>query len=194
MANLDAFRWEQENLLARVCDNGRLDTSSGGSTIAGCTGIRKGADKNYVEPQTFSMNVQIFAWRPMVDCGKLIDQWYCCGVKYFKDHRKIFRRGSRQETRWKSTWNWQCGAVSTSCVMILLLHASTPRDDSTQNVLLSSCFPEPCNMPSFKSKINKLDLMSLPSYSFVFFFLPLLRLCKGHHGLSPTQLTKKKNC
>ena len=31
------------------------------------------------------------------------------------------------------------------------------------NVLPSSCFPESYNLPSFKSKINELDLISLPS-------------------------------
>ena len=31
------------------------------------------------------------------------------------------------------------------------------------NVLSSSCFPESCNLPSFKCKIDKLDLVSLSS-------------------------------
>ena len=39
----------------------------------------------------------------------------------------------------------------------------TPRTCNLWNVLPSSCFPESYNFPSFKSKINKLDLISLPS-------------------------------
>ena len=52
------------------------------------------------------------------------------------------------------------------------------------NVLPSSCFPASYNLPSFKFKINKLDLISLSSPPFAFFSLPLLGLCIGHHGLS----------
>ena len=37
----------------------------------------------------------------------------------------------------------------------------TPRTCSLWNVLPSSCFPESYNLPSFQSKINKLDLISL---------------------------------
>ena len=54
------------------------------------------------------------------------------------------------------------------------------------NILPSSCFPESYNLPSFKSKINKLDLISLSSLFFAFFLLPLLGLFIGHYGLSPT--------
>ena len=36
------------------------------------------------------------------------------------------------------------------------------------------------NLPSFKSKINELDLISLSSYPFASFFLPLFVLCIGH--------------
>ena len=61
-----------------------------------------------------------------------------------------------------------------------------PRACNLWNVLPHSCFPESYNLPSFKSKINKLDLISLSSQSFAFFFLPLFRLCIGHHGLSST--------
>ena len=67
-----------------------------------------------------------------------------------------------------------------------------PRTCNLWNVLPSSCFPESYNLPSFKSKINKLDLISLSSQPFAFFFLPLLRHCIGHHGLSPTYFTKEK--
>ena len=52
------------------------------------------------------------------------------------------------------------------------------------NVLPSSCLPESYNLPSFKSNVNKLDLISLSSELLAFFFLPLLGLCIGHHGLS----------
>ena len=38
-----------------------------------------------------------------------------------------------------------------------------PRTCNLWNVLPSSCFPESYNLPSFKSKINKLDLISLSS-------------------------------
>ena len=60
------------------------------------------------------------------------------------------------------------------------------------NVLPSSCFPESYNLPSFNSKINELNLTSLSSLLFAFFFLPLLGLYIGYQGLSPTQLTKKR--
>ena len=38
-----------------------------------------------------------------------------------------------------------------------------PRTGNLWNVLPSCCFPESYNLPSFKSKINKLDLISLSS-------------------------------
>ena len=60
-----------------------------------------------------------------------------------------------------------------------------PRTCNLWNVLPSSCFPESYNLPSFKSKINKLDLISL-SQLFAFFFLPMLGLCIGHHSFSST--------
>ena len=46
-----------------------------------------------------------------------------------------------------------------------LSHKSSfiPRTCNLWNLLLSSCFPESYNLPSFKSKINKLDLISLSS-------------------------------
>ena len=57
-----------------------------------------------------------------------------------------------------------------------LSHKSSfiPRTCNLWNVLPPSCFPESYNLSSFKSKINKLDLISLSSYPFTFFFLPLL--------------------
>ena len=69
-----------------------------------------------------------------------------------------------------------------------LSHKSSfiPRTCNLWNLLPSSCFPESYNLPFSKSKINKLDRISLSSYRFAFFFLPSLRLCIGHHGLSPT--------
>ena len=47
----------------------------------------------------------------------------------------------------------------------ILSHKSSfiPRTCNLWNVLPSSCFPESYNLPSFKSKINKLDLISLSS-------------------------------
>ena len=46
-----------------------------------------------------------------------------------------------------------------------LSHKSSfiPRTCNLWNVLPSSCFPESYNLPSFKSKINKVDLISLSS-------------------------------
>ena len=41
--------------------------------------------------------------------------------------------------------------------------ASIPRTCNLRNALSSSCFPESYNLLSFKSKINKLDLISLSS-------------------------------
>ena len=69
-----------------------------------------------------------------------------------------------------------------------LSHKSSfiPRTCNLWNVLPSSCFPESYNLPSFKSKINKPDLISLSSLLLAFFFLPLLGLCIGHDGLSST--------
>ena len=61
-----------------------------------------------------------------------------------------------------------------------------PRACNLWNVLPSSCFPESYNLPSFKSKINKLDLISLSSSLLAFFFFPMLGLCIGHHSLSST--------
>ena len=56
--------------------------------------------------------------------------------------------------------------------------------------VLGTIILQPYNLPSFKSKLNKLDLIPLSSYPS--FFLPLLGFCIGHHGLSSTELTKKK--
>ena len=61
-----------------------------------------------------------------------------------------------------------------------------PRTCNLWNVLPSSCSPESYNLPSFKSKTNKLDLISLHSKPFASFYLLLLGLCVYHHGLSPT--------
>ena len=46
-----------------------------------------------------------------------------------------------------------------------LSHKSSfiPRTCNLWNVLPSSCFPESYNLPSFKSKTNKLDIISLSS-------------------------------
>ena len=46
-----------------------------------------------------------------------------------------------------------------------LAHKSSfiPRTCNLRNVLPSSCFPESYNLPSFKSNVNKLDLISLSS-------------------------------
>ena len=61
-----------------------------------------------------------------------------------------------------------------------LSHKSSfiPRTCNLWNVLPSSCFPESYNLPSFKSKINKLDLISL---------------CIGHHSLS-SKKQKDSSC
>ena len=42
-------------------------------------------------------------------------------------------------------------------------HRISPRTCNLWNVLPSSCFPESYNLPSFKSKTNKFDLVSLSS-------------------------------
>ena len=54
-----------------------------------------------------------------------------------------------------------------------LSHKSSfiPRTCNLWNVLPSSCFPESYNLPSFKSKINKLDLISPLNISLSSFFL-----------------------
>ena len=66
-----------------------------------------------------------------------------------------------------------------------LSHKSSfiPRTCNLWNILFFSCFPESYNLPSFKSKVNKLDLISL---LLAILFLPLLGLCIGHHSLSST--------
>ena len=76
-----------------------------------------------------------------------------------------------------------------------LSHQSSfiPKTCTLWSVLPSSCFPESFNLPSFKSKINKLDLMFVPSQPFTFFSLPLLGLCIGHHGLFSTLFIRKKS-
>ena len=73
-----------------------------------------------------------------------------------------------------------------------LSHKSSfiPRACNSWNVLPSPSFPECYNLPSFKHMTNKLDLISLSSWPFTFFFIPLLGLGTGHHDLSPTQLTQ----
>ena len=59
-----------------------------------------------------------------------------------------------------------------------LSHKSSfiPRTCNLWNVLPSSCSPESYNLPSFKSKLSKLDLIYLSSLLIAFFFLPLLGL------------------
>ena len=59
--------------------------------------------------------------------------------------------------------------------------------------VLPSSFPESYNSPSFKSKINKFDLISLSSKPFAFFLLLLLGLFIGLHGLALTLLNKKRS-
>ena len=61
-----------------------------------------------------------------------------------------------------------------------------PRTGNLWNFLPSSCFPVSYNLPSFNSKINKLNAISLSSQLFPFFFLPMLGFCIGHHSLSST--------
>ena len=51
--------------------------------------------------------------------------------------------------------------------------------------VLPSFFPESYNLPSFKSKTNKLNLISLV-LAVAFFFRSLLGLCIGRDGLFPT--------
>ena len=60
----------------------------------------------------------------------------------------------------------------------ILSHKSLfiPTTCNLWSVLSSSCFPESYNF----------HLSNLRSIKFPFFFLPLLGLCIGHHGLSPT--------
>ena len=70
--------------------------------------------------------------------------------------------------------------------LYLTNHHSSQENARYGTSCLSFCFPESYNLPSFKSKINKLDPISLSSWPFAFFFVPLLGLCIGHHGLSPT--------
>ena len=57
-----------------------------------------------------------------------------------------------------------------------LSHKSSfiPRTCNLWNILPSSCFPESYNLPSFKSNVNRLDLISLSSQLLTFFFLPML--------------------
>ena len=70
-----------------------------------------------------------------------------------------------------------------------------PRTGNSWNFLPSSCFLESFDLSSLKSKINRpdLDLISLSSWPFVFFFLSFLGLCIGYYGLSSTHLTKKSH-
>ena len=55
---------------------------------------------------------------------------------------------------------------------------------------------ESCNLSSFKFKINTLDMISLSSQPYTFFFLPLLGLCIGRPGFPQFNLlneNSKKN-
>ena len=69
-----------------------------------------------------------------------------------------------------------------------LSHKSSlrPRKCNLWSVLSSACSPKSYSLPSFKSKTNKVNVISLSSYLFAFFSLPLLGLCIGYHGPSPT--------
>ena len=51
--------------------------------------------------------------------------------------------------------------VSLSTPRTLSHKSLIPRTCNLWNVLLTSSFPESYNLPSFKSKVNKLDLLSL---------------------------------
>ena len=60
----------------------------------------------------------------------------------------------------------QCHHLKVEGQKMSLIHAHSsfiPRTCNLWNILPFSCFPESYNLPSFKSKINKLDLFSLSS-------------------------------
>ena len=68
-----------------------------------------------------------------------------------------------------------------------------PRTSQLWNSLPPTTFPESYNFSSFKSNINKLDLVSLLYLNFpIFSVFPLSRLCYRPYGLSPTLVTKEK--
>ena len=76
-----------------------------------------------------------------------------------------------------------------------LSHKSSfiPRTSQLWNSLPPTTFPESYNLSSSKSNINKLDLVSLSTYTFPHFSVfPLSGFCYRPYGLSPTLLTKKK--
>ena len=75
-----------------------------------------------------------------------------------------------------------------------LAHKSSflPRTSQLWSSLPPTTFPESYNLSSFKSNVNKLDLVSLSTYSFpIFSVLPLSGLCYRPYGLSLTLCTKK---
>ena len=69
-----------------------------------------------------------------------------------------------------------------------------PRTCSLWNLLPSSCFPESYNLPSFKSKINILDLISLSPLSFsLSFFFPCWVFVKATMAFPQHNPSKKKS-
>ena len=68
-----------------------------------------------------------------------------------------------------------------------LSHKSSfiPRTCNLWSLLPSSCFPASYSLPSFKSKINKLDLISL-LLAFRFLLSCFVGVCIGHHGFTST--------
>jgi len=76
-----------------------------------------------------------------------------------------------------------------------LSHKSSfiPRASQLWNSLPPTTFPESYNLSSFKSNINKLDLVSfLLKLSLIFSVFPLSGLCYRPYSLSSTLFTKKK--
>ena len=89
--------------------------------------------------------------------------------RYFKEHfsqeiREIMQVPLRHVKTTRSSTHSHPFQVSLPNPQTLSHKSSfIPRTCNLWNVLPSSCFPESYNLPSFKSKINKLDLISLSS-------------------------------
>ena len=144
----------------------------------------------FSKSSSFKLTGQIKAIRPLniisIDASEALSIFY----RYFHGHysqeiREIIPVPLRRVRTNRSSTHSHPFQVSLPNPRTLSHKSSfITRTCNLWNVLPSSCFPESYNLPSFKSKINKLHLISLSSSPFAFFFFPLLGLCIGHRGLS----------
>ena len=109
-----------------------------------------------------------FCFSRLIHCMLLLRQV----IFLFLTNRKIFRDSiatchpthSHQVRTTRSSNHSHCFQCSLPNPRTLSHKSSCiPRTFNSWNVLPSSCFPESYKLPSFKSKVNKRDLISLSS-------------------------------